>query len=136
MTNDNSGAHLWAFITAKADPRGYAGWAAGGVICHSNKSWRTSINAGSNAGKPSGLAHIIAHEAGHNLGMSHDFIGNDSSNPRFTSASGNCLNYDGYMSYHKNPNKWSPCSVEDFTTYFNDPELDPWCLELSKICKI
>ena len=73
--------------------------------------------------------------------MSHDFIGKcnprcNPCNPRFSSASENCLNFKGYMSYDGDPKKWSPCSVEDFTTYFNDPEVDPWCLELSKTYNI
>ena len=131
LTNDNSGAHLWAFITAKADPRGYAGWAAGGVICHSNKSWRTSINAGSNAGKPSGLAHIIAHEAGHNLGMSHDFVSTDV--PRY--FKGESCNGKGIMSYGAAPKEWSKCSRNDFLARYNIVGADNWCLKSKCILK-
>ena len=68
--------------------------------------------------------------------MRHDFIGNWSDRvPRFSSVSENCLDffddkgeivdYKGYMSYDGDPKKWSPCSVEGFTTYFNGPDANP-----------
>ena len=124
LTNDNSGAHLWAFITGLPDPRGYAGWAFGGVICHSNLSWRTSINFGK-AGNPAGLAQVITHETGHNLGMSHDFVSTDV--PRY--FKGESCNGKGIMSYGEAPKEWSKCSRNDFLARYNIVGADNWCLK-------
>ena len=70
----------------------------------------------------------MAHEIGHNLGMDHDFGVNG---PRFSSTSKPCTSIGGYMDYLANPNKWSPCSVDDFTAYFNS--VNPWCLTECKL---
>ena len=53
--------------------------------------------------------------------MDHDFVsisGNTKVN-RTSSTGAACTNIDGYMDYYVNPNKWSPCSVEDITKYYN-----------------
>ena len=71
----------------------------------------------------------MAHEIGHNLGMAHDF-GETKDEPRYSSTSENCLNAKGYMSYDANPKIWSPCSVEDFTAYFQS--VYNWCLSTRK----
>ena len=53
--------------------------------------------------------------------MGHDFIGDDPDAKRFAKKDkAPCTAVGGYMDYRENPNKWSPCSVEDFTTYYNN----------------
>ena len=54
--------------------------------------------------------------------MAHDFsfnIGRDIQIPRFSSNLTMCNRPEFYMAYGRNPNQWSPCSVEDFTLYYN-----------------
>ena len=71
-------------------------------------------------------AQILAHEMGHGLGMEHDFGYNDKGDP-IIDANGktvdrpgkNCTKVDGFMDYSINPKRWSHCSVEDFTKYYN-----------------
>ena len=60
--------------------------------------------------------------------MYHDFTDGDSRNERFSSKFPwiPCTNVGGYMDYRLSPNKWSDCSVEDFTEYYNS--VDSWCL--------
>ena len=64
--------------------------------------------------------------------MAHDF-GETKNQPRYSSAipPEDCLQSKGYMSYDSNPKKWSPCSVEDFTAYFQS--VDYWCLSTRMI---
>ena len=133
LTNDNTGAHLWAFITGTPDPKGFAGWAPVGVLCASNEKWRRSINA--NYGSPAGLAHIVAHETGHNLGMSHDFV--KTNVPRY--FKGESCNGKGIMSYGSPPKEWSKCSRNDFLARYNKYK-DNWCLQskylIFQFCKL
>ena len=64
---------------------------------------------------------LVVHEIRHNLGMGHDFIGVDLNAKRFAKKDkAPCTAVGGFMDYGKNANKWSPCSVEDFTTYYNN----------------
>ena len=62
--------------------------------------------------------------------MRHDF-GASKSDPRLSSQNEPCTGIGGYMDYQPNPSVWSPCSVEDFTSYFNS--LNSWCLTPRKI---
>ena len=62
---------------------------------------------------------ILVHEIGHNLNMDHDFVNGDPNQKRFSSTGAACTDIDSYMDYYKNLNKWSPCSVEDITQYYN-----------------
>ena len=77
----------------------------------------------------------MVHEIGHNLGMMHDFDGNVLYN-RYADEDETelCTGVGGYMDYFNDPNQWSKCSVNDFTTYYNDAiELSgEFCLKLSK----
>jgi hypothetical protein len=56
----------------------------------------------------------VAHELGHNLGMMHDFK-DDPKIKRVDSKNRPCSGIGGVMDYYGNVNKWSTCSVEDFT---------------------
>lgn len=94
-------------------------------VCNSSRDRRNSINKyapGSQKGGDAYTAETIAHEMGHNLGLAHDCL------------NGNCAHWSssykgprvqdgvkcfGYMDYKDDTNKWSPCSVADFTSYIN-----------------
>ena len=47
--------------------------------------------------------------------MWHDFTGNRGAKYENGQA---CTNIGGYMDYTINPTRWSPCSVGDFTRYY------------------
>merc|ERR1712049_2342 len=51
-------------------------------------------------------------------GMANDFD-QETQGPKESSKGEQCSGIGGYMDYTQNPNKWSPCSVEDFTNYYN-----------------
>merc|ERR1711931_120233 len=44
----------------------------------------------------------------------------DPDSPRTSSTGEACTDIDGYMDYYNDPNRWSPCSVEDLTEYYNE----------------
>ena len=61
---------------------------------------------------------------GHNLGMDHDFKGNNENDVRVQDG----VECKGYMDYIEHTDGWSPCSVADFTAYINWQEGE-FCLE-------
>jgi len=103
------------------DSSGAAGIAYLGTVCGSR---RLRVNINEYYGDVS-TAEILVHEIGHNLNMRHDFVSisgsypNHVKTPRTSSSGAACTDVDGYMDYYVNPNKWSPCSVDDITQYYN-----------------
>ena len=59
----------------------------------------------------------LVHEIGHNLGMKHDFGKNDATRKAKNGVV--CTKAGGYMDYVAFPKKWTQCSIEDFTAYYN-----------------
>lgn len=106
--------NTYSLLTSK-DGDGIAGIAWLGTVCNSARGMRTNINEYYGDLK---TAEILVHEIGHNLNMAHDF-GSSPNDPRTSSTGAPCTNVNGYMDYRPNPNKWSPCSVEDITAYYN-----------------
>ena len=72
----------------------------------------------------------MVHEIGHNLAMAHDFEGSPD-NTRISESGEDCTAMLGYMNYVNNPNRWSPCSVDDFRNYYES--FGSFCLELCKL---
>ena len=66
--------------------------------------------------------------------MFHDFEDEGGRKKRYSSNAILCTGIGGYMDYGPNPNKWSECSVEDFTNYYNS--YPSWCLTPSKFSSI
>jgi len=110
--------NLWVFLTGSASRGGAAGMAWKGVLCSSNKAFRTSITK--YLWEDEYTAEIVTHEIGHNLGLSHDF---DDAIKRKTGKmvprQVDGIDCKGYMDYNANNDGWSPCSVQDFTSYAN-----------------
>jgi len=131
MVSDNAwpNAQSYSLLT------NYGGGGAVGLAwlrasCASSKGSRTNLNAYYD--DEMYTAETLVHEVGHNLGMKHDFNGSPS-NKRYTDVGNQlCTGVDGYMDYYNEPNKWSPCSVQDFTNYYNSvlTSQGEWCMPL------
>ena len=62
------------------------------------------------------------------MGMEHDFLNGDTNQKRYDSKGRLCTGQGGVMDYsQKAVDKWSTCSVEDFTNYFNS--MTTYCLK-------
>jgi len=77
---------------------------------------------------------IFCHELGHQLGMPHDFIGDHET--LLDSQGNSCTYVGGIMDYTATAamNKWTTCSVEAFTKYYNDvvAQSGRFCLDLAE----
>ena len=63
----------------------------------------------------------MAHEVGHALGMSHDFGSEGRDDIRYDSQGNICTGINGVMDYgaRNQVDKFSKCSNEDFTSWYN-----------------
>jgi len=110
-------ANSYSLLTYENNAGGTIGIAWVGTTCvpAKDRGYRSNINEHFRSDVKT--AQILVHEIGHNLGMWHDFTEyvNTRNPPGRT-----CPPTDnGFMAYRGNFNRWSTCSVQDFTTYFN-----------------
>jgi len=96
-----------------------------GSICHPNRGYRSSIVE--YLGNELDTAIAMVHEIGHSLGLAHDFlVANQQEVLRRSSTGEVCTDDGGIMDYNQEYSRWSPCSTEDFHSYYNS--LSSFCL--------
>ena len=124
------GGGVIVYLTLTALPLGPDGIATSSSIC--NHGGEQPFSMAKWHLNPSRTARIVAHEIGHNLGMFHDFENSSASGRKRTCGPRrrNSGAHSDIMSYGGTTNKWSPCSNEDFRSFFSQVEKDkPFCLK-------
>merc|ERR1712029_129074 len=125
--------NTYALLTSN-DWQGAEGIAWVRTACK-DRGARTNINEHGRDRGDLGTARTLVHEIGHNLGISHDFSNSNENPPppkinRYSSTGQPCTDVGGYMDYFGIPNTWSPCSVEDMTSYYNEVGPDNYCMSV------
>jgi hypothetical protein len=117
------GVDDFVYLTFRNNQPGTLGMGYVGTVCAADIRFRSNICEYVNDDMTSG--HVVAHEIGHNMGMQHDFL--NGKQPRYdsygqvSSGIGSVMDYDQPIY-----DKWSTCSVEDFTKYINS--MPQFCL--------
>lgn len=95
---DSREPNLFVYMTYQNNLPGVAGIAWLGVVCDSDKGYKTSINEYFYNDLDS--AEIVAHEIGHNLNMDHDFNGSPGV-AKSCSGGETCTNIGTVMDYYQ-----------------------------------
>jgi len=120
-------ANSFTVLSYRNNEDGTVGLAWGSSTCTSQKGYRVNIAEYFQNDLTTGAT--VAHEIGHNLGMKHDFNNGNPKDHRYSSKGKACSKVGGVMDYYgKTTDKWTDCSIEDFTAYYN--KVRTWCLPL------
>jgi len=96
-----------------------------GSVCHPERAYRSSIVE--YLGNELDTAIAMVHEIGHSLGLAHDFlVANQQEVIRRSSSGDVCTDDGGIMDYNQEYSRWSPCSTQDFKSYYYS--LKSFCL--------